>query len=568
MSREDKPPEISKLRWSVNRTKTLYTWGVHGSDKRKSTKNKWSEGIPVRYETDGKIVKIPKDKAIQIWLKDYFNDSGHIGELSPKKFRWRLNCSKTRYHYRFSGSDQRRSTKNKYSTGIPVEYNENGVPKNTPNIESVKKWIAEYFRTGEEQTLLFLLPEILKYKEIKVSTRICYERHARDFSKWLNEYFPEIRVVNKITTQHSKAYANFIKHNKMITTSNKVSRRTVDIYCFGLGYLFREVAEKVEFEDKLPFSEYKKYELTRDKKKKSKKNFFTEKDALYILKHLKQREIDLGPHWDRGTHLQKRYGNLYHTSMIQHYTGCRLSDACCMLTEAINLKKRIISYTPYKTAKHGTVATVYIMDDEFYDYLSSLESIKNNETFVRAEDALRFFGCETEQGVLNRLNVDHADFEIGTQGSVARYQTELSKFLDKLPLPDQEGVAVGHLKYFKSRGDLVDGMTRRPALLNTHAFRHGFGFRMAAKGVVPLGIMTAMGHTSLAMTEVYMSHSDDDVTRRMFTGEIEAPTITPIQQQAAEQNNNAEMLKLLESLDGVNSMRELFTKIDEAKANL
>lgn len=557
---KDATPTPSQLRWSMNRKKTLYTWGTHGSHKRTSTKNNMSDGIPIQIDDAGIIQKIPSEQSIVLWVKEYFQ----TGDSPTVKYRWSMNRKRTYYFWGVPGSDKRTSTQNKFSKGIRAEYNENGTRKKIPSIAAINKWEAEYFRRGEGEALVKLTEIALQFSDIKLDTRSCHERHVSSLIAWLEVKHPHVKLIKDVTVLQSQQYVQFIKNNPLITTQNKVSRLTVDFHCQSLRFLFELAAPLIKLEGELPFHNYKALVAKRIDENDTIDKFFTEEEALWIIKNLRLREIELGSFWKK-THPnapdRPRAGNLYHTSMLQWYMGCRISDACLLQTSTINLNTRIIKYTPFKTAKYGIVAEIYIVD-ELFDYLSNLESIKKRETFVSSGDALRYLGCETEEKVLNRIDLDHADNKLGTTGSSQRYNKEFGNFLEKLLLPGQTD------EYFKPRGEKREGMANRPSLLNTHCFRHGFGFLMAVKGVPTIGIKKAMGHSSVKMTDKYMNHVNDELTRRMFTGEVSAPIISPTQVGNAAKSDQAAMLKLLESLDGVSSMREMFDKIDEAKRKL
>ena len=147
---KDKIPTLSQLRWSMNKNKTLYTWGVQGLGKRTSTRNGMSDGIPIHHDDNGEVIKIPSDQLIRIWLKEYFQ----TGDSPTVKYKWSMNKRQTCYYWGLYGSDKRTSTKNEFTKGIRIEYHENGRRKKTPCLDAINKWEKDYFRSGDEEELI------------------------------------------------------------------------------------------------------------------------------------------------------------------------------------------------------------------------------------------------------------------------------------------------------------------------------------------------------------------------------------------------------------------------------
>lgn len=153
---------------------------------------------------------------------------------------------------------------------------------------------------------------------------------------------------------------------------------------------------------------------------------------------------------------------------ISAYTGMRLGDACLLTWGKMDFDKRLISYTPEKTKRHGKVVVVPM----HAELVEALQEAKKTATgdYVNQRNAREYISGHIRERI-NALFV-------------------------KCGIVTSEKGADGKLH----------------VLTGFHALRHFFVSNAVNSGMSELAVQKIVGHSTLGMTEHYY-HEDEDKLR-------------------------------------------------------
>lgn len=192
--------------------------------------------------------------------------------------------------------------------------------------------------------------EVVKSKTSS-NTERCYRSYIRRFQIWLTENHKQVETIGDVTREMTVAYFKHVETTR--------SNLTYNVYLAALKQMFMALHQDPavwEFKYKPTTVVHERRALTTEEVKKL-MNYVANDSEMSLLFH------------------------------IGVYTGLRLSDCCMIRWKHIDLKRKMISLLPIKTARLGK--TIHIpLHPKLFSMLKKRSTIKHQaEDYVSASNA-------------------------------------------------------------------------------------------------------------------------------------------------------------------------------------
>jgi len=207
-------------------------------------------------------------------------------------------------------------------------------------------------------------------REISPVTMRNYDCHWQTFSRWLAENFPDIKLLREVTFPVCEKYKEHM-------AGLKVTGRTFNAHRAFLRSFFNVLTDKARLTEN-PWAKIAK----RDEHSIGRRPLTVEELRLVC---------------------QSAKGEMRIMLAFGLYLGCRLGDAACMDWGNVDMARRLIRYTPRKTARKKPDALLIPMHPELYAVLNETPPNKRNGP-VTPDMTERY---QRHQGIVSNLIQEH-----------------------------------------------------------------------------------------------------------------------------------------------------------------
>ena len=292
-----------------------------------------------------------------------------------------------------------------------------------------------------------------------------YSLQWNRFVVWMTEENPKVIELHDVTPDHASGYVGYL-------WARKITANTYNKHVRLLELVFRILGDKAGCNTN-PFKG-----ITRKKQKKNHRRELTTPELSRLI---------------NGTE-----GEFRLFLALGLYTGLRRSDCCTLLWDEVDLKRKIITRVPNKTARTNGIEVKIPMNNDLYSMLRKSKKIATDMRVLPGLADLYEKRVDTLTAKIKQ-HFWNCGIDVHKKGTGTQIVREQNGTPQRQP----------------KTGNVITEYTGTPAVVAVgfHSLRHSF-VSLCREADTPLSVVESIvGHSNPTMTRLY-SHTSDKEAKR------------------------------------------------------